>query len=283
MVGTTTLTKQTALLDRWLPTLQAIPAVDVIWLEGSLAADRANPSSDIDIRFGIADAAYQPLWETDRTPLLAGLGEHLLLQNTFVRALTADGVIVEAWAHKTSELNTLELYEWKILFNRLPAGDPTFRKLPERSPAETWPATEPLTPELVRFRTSFALLIMAEIPSAFYCHELYSVQYTLDVVRQDLLQALYLRLGMRYGKRAKHFSELFPQEWLADLKHTYVRAGENPLDVNVLAHALVDGFAVLGKHLQALSDQAGGGFEAKWYWRLYDQMATELSQFQQSA
>ena len=59
MVGTTTLAKQTTLLDHWLPTLQAIPEIDVIWLEGSLAADRANPGSDIDIRFGIADAAYR--------------------------------------------------------------------------------------------------------------------------------------------------------------------------------------------------------------------------------
>jgi hypothetical protein len=283
MVGTTTLVKQTTLLDRWLATLQQIPAVDIIWLEGSLAADRANPGSDIDIRFGIADAAYQQLWETDRTPLLVGLGEHLLLENTFVRALMADGVIVEAWAYKTSELNALELYEWKILFSRLPDGEPTFRKLPARSPAETWPDTEPLTSALVWYRTTFALLIMAEVPALFYCQEWHSVQYTLDMVRLDLLQVLYLRLGMRYGKRAKHFSELFPQAWLDDLEQTYVRAGENPLDVNVLVKTLVDEFAVLGKHLQALSDQAGGGFEADWYWRLYDQMTTELSQFQTSA
>ena len=280
MVGIATLVKQTTLLDCWLPTLQAIPEVDVVWLEGSLAADRANPASDIDIRFGIADTAYPQLWETDRTPLLTGLGEYLLLENTFIRALTSDGVIVEAAAYPTSTLNTLALYEWKILFNRLPDGAPTFRKLPELSPAKTWPATEPLTPALVRFRTNFALLIMAEIPAAFYCQELYSVQYTLDVVRQDLLQALYLRLGMRYGKRAKHFSELFPQEWLADLTQTYVRAGENPLDVNVLVQTLLDEFAMLGKHLQALSDQAGGGFEATWYWRLYEQMTATLKQFQ---
>ena len=124
---------------------------------------------------------------------------------------------------------------------------------------------------------------MAEIPAAFYCQELYSVQYTLDLVRMDLLRAYYLRLGMQYGKRAKHFSELFPQEWLDDLKQTYIRAGENPLDVNMLVQTLLDEFAVLGKHLQALSDQADGGFEAAWYWRLYDQMTTTLKQFQRTA
>lgn len=29
--------------------------------------------------------------------------------------------------------------------------------------------------------------------------------------------------GMRYGKRAKHLTELFPQEWLDDLGQTYVQ------------------------------------------------------------
>lgn len=271
--------KQQALLAHWLAALQTVPEIDLIWLEGSLAAERANASSDIDIRFGIADAAYEQLWARERTPLLAGLGEYLLLENSFVRALTAEGVIVEAAAYPTSQLNTLELYEWKILFSRLPAGEPSFRQLPELNPAETWPDMEPLTPALVRFRTNFAFLIMAEIPSAFYCQEYHAVQYTIDVVRQDLLRALYRRIGMRYGKRAEHLTELFPQEWLDDLGQTYVRASENPLETSVLVDTLIREFAVLGKHLQALSDQAGGGFEARWYWRLYEQMKQELQPF----
>lgn len=65
-------------------------------LEGSLASGRGHPYSDIDIRFAIADEDYAPLSKVERTPLLAGLGEYLLLETAFVRALTADGWLVAA-------------------------------------------------------------------------------------------------------------------------------------------------------------------------------------------
>ncbi|MCX6048768.1 MAG: nucleotidyltransferase domain-containing protein [Chloroflexi bacterium] len=275
---TTILTKQSAVLDRWIPTLQQLPAVEIIWLEGSLATNRANPGSDIDIRFGIADSAYQQLWETDRRPLLAGLGEYLLLQNTFVRALTADGLIVEAWAHKTSELNTLALYEWKILFNRMPVGEPTFHKLPELSPAETWSDDEPLTPELVQRKTYFLLQLMATTTAPFYSDERHSARFQLDDMRTELVKLMYRRIGIYFAKRYKHFSEILPREWLNDLARTHTCANADPFDVTAMAAAYVEMFAVFGQHLQALSDQAGGGFEPKWYWRLYEQVANELKQ-----
>ena len=92
------LAKHWALIEQWVGSLAQIPAVDVVWLEGSLVGNRATPRSDIDLRLAIADAAFTQLWETDRAPLLEGLGEHLSLLTSFVRALTADGIIVEAGA-----------------------------------------------------------------------------------------------------------------------------------------------------------------------------------------
>src|SRR4051812_15345683 len=123
--------RQLALVERWVASLAEIPAVDVVWLEGSLAADRANAASDVDMRVGIADEAFSQLWEKDRTPLVTGLGEYLLMEASFVRALTHDGVIIELSAYPTSHLQGMELFEWKILFNRLPNGEPHFRKVPE--------------------------------------------------------------------------------------------------------------------------------------------------------
>lgn len=88
--------KQERILARWVPTLAQIPTVQVAWLEGSLVDGRGDPGSDIDIRVGIADDAFAHLWEEDRTALLSGLGEHLLLHNEeYVRALTQDGVLIE--------------------------------------------------------------------------------------------------------------------------------------------------------------------------------------------
>src|SRR5437867_61639 len=102
---------QHRLVERWVASLAQLPAVEVIWLEGSLVDDRANPWSDIDLRVAVSDVGYVQLWETDRTPLLEALGEcRLLINSGFVRALTAEGIIAELLAHKTSEIQGLELY-----------------------------------------------------------------------------------------------------------------------------------------------------------------------------
>jgi hypothetical protein len=275
--------RQWALLERWLASLHQLPALDVVWLEGSLAAGdlrlRANAASDIDIRFAIADADYPQLWQEDRTPLLAGLGEYLLLETTFVRALTTDGIIVEAWAYRTSELAGLAPYEWKILLNRLPAGEPGFLPCPPQSQPETWPDPELLTPDLVRRMTNLALHIMPETPALFYCREPHSIQFTIDFMRIELVKVMYRRLGMRYGKRLKHLSEILPAEWQADLARTHLQAQVHQSQTHVWALTLLALYDVFAKHLQALSEQAGGGFEPVWYARLNQQVAAELRQF----
>lgn len=76
--------------------MQENPALHVVWLEGSIASGRGHPYSDIDIRFAIADEDYDHLRKVERTQLLAGLGDYLLLETAFVRALTADGLLVTA-------------------------------------------------------------------------------------------------------------------------------------------------------------------------------------------
>ncbi|RIK24958.1 MAG: hypothetical protein DCC55_40955 [Chloroflexi bacterium] len=270
---------QLALVERWVDALRPISAVDVVWLESSLAADRANAASDVDVRMGIADDAYGQLWETDRTPLLAGLGEYLLLENTFVRALTSAGIIFELWAYRTSQLQDLELFEWKILLNRLPPGEPHFAQAASKPPAETWPEREPLSPEVVRRRMNFALVMMAEVPSCFYNHEPHALMLTLNIARDDLLQLMYRRIGLSYLKRAKHLSEILPAAWLEELEQTYPYPCAARLDQGAVVQALIETFRFQGYHLQALSEQAGGGFEPLWFWRLYEQMSQKLKAF----
>src|SRR3712207_6180562 len=124
---------QRRLLERWVAALARVPSVELIWLEGSLVEDRANPWSDIDLRVCLDDAGYETLWEAEegRASLLEGIGEHLLLWNQgFMRALTAEGIVVELAVRRASEVEGLELYEWKFLLNRRPEGLPAFRKLP---------------------------------------------------------------------------------------------------------------------------------------------------------
>lgn len=274
------LKKQKVLLDRWMKSLVNIPEIDLIWLEGSLAdEERANPVSDIDIRFGISDDAYEQLWKKDPTPLLEGMGEYLPLEWHW-RFLTAtEGLIVEIMAFKTSELEEKELFEWEILFSRLPQGQPRFKKLPEKSPGETWPDKEELTAEKIRDLAKTYFLVLAHAPAPYYNGELHSAYLTLDWLRIQVLQLMYRRIGLMFPRRDKHLSEVLPVEFLADLEETYIAADQSPRESSSIAEALLRTFKVLGKYIQALSDQAGGGFESEWYDRLYDQTQEEIRPF----
>jgi hypothetical protein len=274
MVDRGTPARQLALVERWVESLRTIPALDAVWLEGSLAGDRAHAASDIDMRAAIADAAFAQLWEVDRSPLLAGLGEHLVMDAPFIRALTHDGLIVELSAYPTSQIEGMALYEWKMLFSRLPAGGPHFQQVPEKPQAEVWPDAEPLTPAVVRQRMDYALWIMAEAPACFYSNEPQALMYTVDIARNDLMRLMYRRIGMRFGKRAKHLSQVLPAAWLTELTESYPAA--SPLKSSAFVEALIRIFRFQGAHLQALNDMAGGGFEPFWYWRLYEQMSEEL-------
>ena len=280
--------RQWELIRRWLADLKEIPALDVVWLEGSLADGRGTPYSDIDIRFAIADEEYEQLWpgptqqENDamdpleaRGPirLLAGLGDYLLLETAFVRALTSDGLLVEAGAVPTSQTDGLVLYEWEILFSRLPAGAPAFRRAPKLPPDQVWPETEALTPASVWQRAKMLLLMMLHTPAVFHKDELHSVLYTLDLARSDLLKLMWRRTGLRYGKRAKHMSEIFPTSWLTSLNDTYP---QYPTDLPTLAAPLLRIFVLQAEHLRELAAAAGGGFPANWFERHYAWLTREL-------
>jgi hypothetical protein len=268
---------QHRLVERWMTSLAQLPAVQVIWLEGSLVDDRANPWSDIDLRVAVTDEGYAQLWETDRAPLLEALGEHrLLINGGFVRALTAEGIIAELLVLKASEIQGLELYEWKFLFHRAPDGPPCFKKLPMKTTAETW-SGPPVSVEDVRNRTWFALYLMALIPPEFYRAETCSAAWGLEQARMELRQVMYQRLGIRFSKRAKELSQIFPPDFIEDLESSYTRAGQSALDPAAMAAAQVRTFTALGKHLQALSDQVGGGFEPEWYPRLLAKLTRDLS------
>jgi hypothetical protein len=270
---------QNQVLQRWVASLAGLPEVEVAWLEGSLANDTANPWSDIDLRIGIADDAYNSLWGQNRALILQGLGEYLLLWNKgFVRALTAEGVIVELAARKVSELPSQEVYEWKLLLNRLPGGLPGFEQRPKLSPAEAWPAAA-VSVEDVNQRARLIIHYMANAPQDSSSGEVCAAAYTLNCLREYLFEVMYQRLGIRTGKRNKELSRIFPPEFMADLMGTYTQAGQSALDLPAIAAAQLRTFAALGKHLQSLSDQVGGGFEPVWYPRLYSKVTRDLQQF----
>ena len=130
--------------------------------------------------------------------------------------------------------------------------------------------------EDVRRRSHFALLKLA-IAAQDYCRgEVCAAAFTLDYLRHELFEVMYQRLGIHFGKRNKELSRIFPADFIADLKSTYTEAGQSALDPAAIAAAQVRTLAALGKHLEALSDQAGGGFEPEWYPRLLAKLKRDL-------
>ncbi len=167
-----------------------------------------------------------------------------------------------------------------MLLWRVPSDTPMLRRLPPRTPAETWPDERPLTVDDVRKLTNLFLMLLAESPAPLGNRELHSARFQLDDVRTELVKMMYRQLGLRYAKRFKHFSEVLPPAFLADLGRTYMPPSAVPLDPGAMATAYVALFEVLGQHLQALSDQAGGGFEPQWYWRLHQQTSARFRVFE---
>lgn len=279
MPVTATTTKQWRIINHWLTALQALPAIDAIWLEGSLASGRGNAGSDIDLRLAIADGAYEQLWAHDRTPILAGLGEHVVVETKIIRAITIDAVTVEVGAIKTSEVNGQERYEWEILFSRLPAGQPHFVKTAEQSAAQAWAAWDELTPELVQGYFNIYMTTMAQVPAIFHSGEWYSAIWQLDRMRNELIKLMYRRLDRGYSTRYKHFSEFMPPEWCEQFLETYVEGDPARLQPAALARGYIRLLALWSEHLHVLGEKAGGGFDGQWFEQIRQQVTSELEQF----
>lgn len=273
--------QQHDILRRWLYSLKAIPEVDVVWLEGSLVDPaRANPGADIDLRVALQDDAYDRLWESDRGPLTEGIGEHLILLDLgFIRALTKEeGIIAELGVLKTSELAGKEVYEWEILLNRLPDGQPKFDSLIDKSAPELWPEREELTPKIVWRETEMTLANLANAPGPLHMEEWQSVHFIIAETRSSIVRIMYRLIGLQFAKRFKHLGQILPAAYLADLDKTHMEAGSDPMDARAMADTLLRLYEVKGKYLQLLSEKAGGGFEPEWYWRLLEQTREKLGQ-----
>lgn len=279
MPETTETTKQWTILKRWLPTLEQIPAVDVIWLEGSLSSGRGNAGSDIDLRLALADNAYAQLWETDRAPLLAGLGEHVVVETRFVRAITAEAITVELAASKTSEVAGRELYEWEILFSRLPDGQPHFVQLPAHLEGKAWAAWDELTEEMVQGYFNIYMTTMAQVPAIFHSGEWHSAIWQLDRMRNELIKLMYRRLDLGYSTRYKHFSDFMPPTWSDQFLETYISGEPADLQPAALARGYIRLLELWSEHLAALGERAGGGFDYAWFERVRRQVTAELESF----
>jgi len=266
------------LIDRWLGTLQAWPQVKLVWVEGSLARGEAKPGSDIDLRVMIEDDAFEQLWHHQREQLLAGFGERLnLISEDWTRFLSIDGIIVEVAGLRLSELGNLRLHDWSFLLCRLPE-QPTVIEDPRKG-ADAWPCPIACNPELVVKLSNACLYRFSQVPAPFYNGETCSVVMFLGYNRVELTRVMYHRIGIRFSKRYKHLSQVFPPSFLQDLAQTHTLAGEDPMDLAANARAFIRMSLLFSKHLAELAEKAGGGFDILWRQRSHDTLVARLDAF----
>lgn len=279
MASNPDLRRQNDLLEKWLKSLASIPEIDLVWLEGSISENRANPASDLDIKLSIADDAFDRVWVRQRDRILAGLGEYFpLLEKDWMRVLTAEGLVVELEAYPTGNLHQISVWGIIVLLSRL-EGEPPLRKNHDRDSAHAWPDPTRLDAAMVGEITKTTLLALAHVPGPFFNQELCSAKFVLERARIGLLAIMYRRLGVRFPKRYKHFSMVLPRDFLRDYEATHLDEKTFSLDATVLARETLLVFNTIGKHLQELAEQAGGGFESIWYHRLLNQIREQMSPF----
>jgi hypothetical protein len=270
--------EQRELLTRWVPILEGIPSIDLVSLDGSLANNaKANPNSDIDIRIAIRDSEYRNVWEENPTMILGALGTRIPLAGNW-RHLTWDGLIVEIMVIKTSELDGMTFPDWEILFSRLPVP-PKFDRIPDCTPAETWPETDELEPDAVARWTKVFLLAMAHTPSVYFRRETVAMRLQLDWMREELLKMIYRHFDLRAGVRPRHLSTIFSTKAMTDLESTYISESESISDTGAIAQATLRTLGLIRDYLKLLDGKAGGGFEPEWYNRMHGLLKDRLKLF----
>lgn len=257
--------RQYAILKKWNAYLGTLPYVVSWFVEGSLVKDTGLPpcpSSDIDMRVVIADDCPDNFYWTTILKGIEPYRRSVFASGTrndkdylFIRVITDDGVVIDLDIYRESDAESM--------------------KSVIKPPAETWPTTRTITPDTIRQQTTDFAVVMAAIPSSFYSGEVHSTRFQLELYRIDLVRLMYDCVGVDYARRYKHFSELFPDEYLSDLWSTY-----GDLSFKGMALSMIVLWRMVGKYLQILSDRVDGGFDTRWYWNIWNIVEEQLAEFE---
>jgi len=270
---------QRELLDYWLPFLAKIREIELVWLEGSLAnSDRDNPASDINIRFAIADASYDKLWESNRKKIFKPLGNVLPIERFSV--VTEHGILIEFFAYKTSEVIGKEIFEWEFLLNRLPEGQPNFISAPGWEPNVKWSHNDKVAfSDVLDVSTTQLLRRLSLASTPFYYEDAHSAHRTLEVLKTSLLRILYYREGVRPYARANHLEQVLSPEALEQYEYVQFQKHEYAFDHSAIARATLRTFNMLIKNVKDMYEQAGMEAPDKWIQIAYQKAEKELNKF----
>ncbi|OBP13480.1 hypothetical protein A5320_18190 [Rheinheimera sp. SA_1] len=269
--------RQRELLQHWLRELQTITAIDLIWIEGSVANPlRENAGSDIDIRFALQDSEFDRLWDSQRELFFAPLGETYSL--TPFRRATRSGILIEAEAYKTSQLAALRVYDWEILFSRQPDLLSPF--IAETSTGgQKWPNKVPLNLEMVHKSCHEMMRALCIASTPFFNQNPASAILELEIARANVMQLMYWLCGVSAFARSKHLEQVLAADDIEDYLYTQLRPGESPFDLAAVARATLRCYEVQIRLIQALYQHIGQPqlYPQQWVQSLYDSLTTMLS------
>ncbi|MDD3928052.1 MAG: hypothetical protein PHT33_15520, partial [bacterium] len=153
-----------------------------------------------------------------------------------------------------------------------------FCRPPAQSLVETFQDKSELTEDMVRgMICSLFWQLAKHIPQSIQQGEIQSAQINLDMIRYQILQTMYRRIGVEFLARCSHMSKLFPEEWLQQINATYLRENENPADVTAIANAMFRAVDIWAGHLRVLSGHVAGEWPEARFNRLYSQVIQRLN------
>lgn len=283
MLPTPKTVRQWAVIDALVGQLQQHPAVELIWLEGSLALGKGNPCSDVDLWVAVRGEHFQYTFSKDLFPKVL---EGFLITHgqerysKFIRAISPEGVVVEMETIAITSLKTPPeaetLYDKK--FTQGLVGNLEIRTSGRKPPAEAYPDPVPLTADWVRRQFRGHIENLAELPALFHDDEWESVLFFLDLACVELAKLYYKGHGVRYAKRYKHLSEVWNEVERKVFGFSHVRETRH----GDVLECLLTVYRAIGDQLKRLSDKAGGGFDAEWWERITRQVEQGMRQFIQS-
>lgn len=260
---------QWQIVNTWLEYLRLVPAVEIVWLKGSMAAGTEIASSDIDIHIVLNGNLNLSL----NGGLFNGLPQYEFSTPSeewfgFHRLITHSGYVIDCNIYPMEKLRWETANHFKVLFSRDGRGMPTL-VLPYDNP----PAP-PLTPAELSQLTIDLAVVMASAPTPILNGDITSALIYLDLYRIELLKLMYRRLGIEYAKGYKHLEKILLEEWQSDLQSTYPVLGEdNSTEIKEVTQSLFD---IIGEHLAEACDEADCKFNGELWFGTMETMVNNL-------
>jgi predicted nucleotidyltransferase len=242
--------EQQALFEALTAHLEREPAVEALWLAGSLGAGEGDAFSDVDLLVLAREGGWEGLSATLAREL-AGAFDAVLVESLFggrvVNFVTADWARFDLSIVERDGLARYDANRLRLVFNRSDAAPPARPETPYRTP----PATA------VRLAREF-LRVLGLLPNALGRGELLNALSGVDILRRLTVELMHEENGVAPDRRggALHPSRFLRPEQVAALTALPPVVAER--------ESLIEGNRALARLFLARARALAGRIGAEW-------------------